>query len=77
MGTKPAKRKGPRRHTNSSKKRVDVNIEAIDYKNTELLRKFVTEKGKILPRRVTGLPAALHRRVTQEIKRSRTMLLMK
>jgi small subunit ribosomal protein S18 len=37
----------------------------------------VTESGKILPRRVTGMPAHLHRKITREIKRSRSVLLMK
>ena len=59
------------------RRRIDIAPEAIDYKNPELLRKFVTESGKILPRRVTGMPAHLHRRITREIKRSRTVLLMK
>src|SRR6266404_3706667 len=35
--------------------------------------KFVTESGKILPRRVTGMPAHLHRKITREIKRSRSV----
>jgi len=51
--------------------------EAIDYKNPDLLKKFVTESGKILPRRVTGMPAHLHRKITREIKRARSVLLMK
>jgi len=49
----------------------------IDYKNPDLLKKFVTESGKILPRRVTGMPAHMHRKITREIKRSRSVLLMK
>src|SRR5207253_6925006 len=56
---------------------IDIAIEAIDYKNPDLLKKFVTESGKILPRRVTGMPAHLHRKITREIKRSRSALLMK
>ncbi len=59
------------------RRRMDINVEAIDYKNPELLRKFVTESGKILPRRVTGVSAWLHRKITREIKRSRSVLLMK
>ncbi len=59
------------------RRRVDIAPEAIDYKNPDLLRKFVTESGKILPRRVTGMSAYLHRRITREIKRSRSVLLMK
>lgn len=59
------------------RRRVDLPIEAIDYKNSELLKRFVTEAGKILPRRMTGLSARLHRRIVREIKRARAVLLMK
>jgi len=59
------------------RRRIDIATEAIDYKNTELLKRFVTESGKIIPRRVTGMPAHLHRRITREIKRARAVLLMK
>ncbi len=69
----------PRRRTLRSlpKRRIDINSEAIDFKNTELLKKFLTEKGRILPRRITGMTAKLHRKLTREIKRSRNMLLVK
>lgn len=59
------------------RRRLDLDVEAINYKNPELLKKFVTESGKILPRRLTGMPAHLHRKITREIKRSRAVLLMK
>ena len=41
----------------------------IDYKDVDLLKKFITERGKILPRRVTGVSAKMHRKITREIKR--------
>ena len=59
------------------RRRIDIAIEAIDYKNPDILKKFVTESGKILPRRVTGMTAHFHRKITREIKRSRAMLLMR
>jgi len=59
------------------RRRIDINIEAIDYKNPEILKRFITESGKILPRRLTGMPAHLHRKITRAIKRSRSVLLMK
>ena len=59
------------------RRRVDIALDAIDWKNPDLLRKFVTESGKILPRRVTGLPAHFHRKITREIKRARQALLMR
>ncbi len=59
------------------RRRIDLPVEAIDYKNPELLRRFITETGKILPRRLTGVPAHLHRRITRAIKRARSVLLLK
>lgn len=52
------------------------HINYIDYKDVNLLRRFVSEKGKILPRRVTGTSAKNQRRLTVAIKRSRIMGLM-
>ena len=43
----------------------------IDYKEADKLKKFVSEKGKILPRRVTGLCAKHQREVTLAVKRAR------
>ena len=59
------------------RRRIDISVEAIDYKNPDLLRRFITESGKILPRRMTGMPAHLHRKITRQIKRARAVLLMK
>ncbi len=50
--------------------------EPIDYKDVDLLRKFVTERGKILPRRITGLTSKQQRDMTLSIKRSRQVALM-
>jgi small subunit ribosomal protein S18 len=43
----------------------------VDYKHPEVLRRFVTEKGKILPRRITGTSAKNQRKLVREIKRAR------
>jgi small subunit ribosomal protein S18 len=51
-------------------------ITHIDYKDVDLLKKFVSERGKILPRRVTGTSAKYQRKLTIAIKRSRTMALL-
>ncbi|MFN2312133.1 MAG: 30S ribosomal protein S18, partial [Spirochaetia bacterium] len=48
----------------------------IDYKHPEVLRRFVTEKGKILPRRITGTSAKNQRRLVREIKRARAIALL-
>lgn len=51
-------------------------ITHIDYKDVELLKRFVSERGKILPRRVTGTSAKYQRKLTAAIKRSRQMALL-
>ena len=51
-------------------------ITEIDYKDVKLLRRFVNDQGKIMPRRVTGTSAKMHRKVVRAIKRSRTIALM-
>ncbi len=50
--------------------------EPIDYKDVDLLRKFITERGKILPRRITGLTAQQQRELTYSIKRARILALL-
>jgi small subunit ribosomal protein S18 len=50
--------------------------EPIDYKDVDLLRKFITERGKILPRRITGLTAKQQRQLTVAIKQARTIALL-
>ena len=54
---------------------ADKNLE-IDYKQVDKLKKYVSEKGKILPRRVPGPSAKNQRKVTTAIKRARVMALM-
>jgi len=44
-----------------------------DYKNHEMLRRFITERGKILPRRITGTCAKHQRTLTTAIKRARVL----
>jgi small subunit ribosomal protein S18 len=48
----------------------------IDYKDIDLLRKFTTERGKILPRRITGLTAKQQRDLTTAVKRARLIALL-
>ena len=48
----------------------------IDYKDVEKLKRFISDKGKILPRRVTGTCALHQRKVTAAIKRARTVALL-
>ena len=51
-------------------------VDFIDYKDTAKLRRFVSERAKILPRRVTGTCAKHQRMVTTAVKRARYMALM-
>mgnify|MGYP001961628074 FL=1 len=48
----------------------------IDYKDVDLLKKFITERGKILPRRLTGLTAKQQRDLTNAVKRARIVALL-
>ena len=50
--------------------------ESIDYKDVEKLRKYITERGKILPKRITGTCALHQREVTTAIKRARIVALL-
>jgi small subunit ribosomal protein S18 len=59
------------------KPKIDFTVDALDYKNVNLLRQFVTDAGRILPRKYTGLPAHYQRRLNRAIKRARQMLIMK
>jgi small subunit ribosomal protein S18 len=71
-GTRTRETRTPR-----PKPKIDFTLDALDYKNTTLLKQFVTDQGRILPRKYTGLPAHYQRRMTVAIKRARQMLLMK
>ena len=52
------------------------HIDYIDYKDVELLKRYISEKGKILPRRVTSTCAKHQRTLTVAIKRARIMGLL-
>ena len=47
------------------------DVEYIDYKDTQMLRKYVTDRGKIKPRRVTGACTQHQRDIANAVKRSR------
>jgi small subunit ribosomal protein S18 len=51
-------------------------VDEIDYKEVEKLKKYVSDKGKILPRRVTGTCAKHQRKVTEAIQRARHIALL-
>ncbi|MDA7618799.1 30S ribosomal protein S18 [Verrucomicrobia bacterium] len=64
-------------HTPRPKPVVDFTIDKLSASNVDLLRRYVTEQGKILPRKYTGLPAPFQRKLSKSIKQARQMLLMK
>ena len=73
-GDSPRRRPGIRR-----RKKVCIfcgKDNVIDYKDTNTLRKFVSERGKILPRRITGTCAKHQRAITVAVKRARHVALM-
>ena len=51
-------------------------VDAVDYKDTKRLRTFITERGKIIPRRISGSCARHQRQLTTSLKRVRTVALI-
>ncbi|MCG8541503.1 MAG: 30S ribosomal protein S18 [Clostridia bacterium] len=51
-------------------------VKQIDYKDTKFLQKYITDRAKILPRRITGNCANHQRQLTRAIKRSRIVALI-
>ncbi|MEF2146088.1 MAG: 30S ribosomal protein S18 [Desulfovibrionaceae bacterium] len=54
---------------------ADKNL-PLDYKRVDILKDFITDRGKIIPRRITGTCARHQRSLTTEIKRARQMALL-
>jgi len=52
------------------------NIKAIDYKSVEILKKYIPDRGKISPRRITGTCAFHQRKLSLAVKRARLMALL-
>ncbi|HHV71821.1 MAG TPA: 30S ribosomal protein S18 [Clostridia bacterium] len=69
------KRKGRRPRKRVCSFCVD-KVEAIDYKDIGRLRKYITERGKIIPRRISGNCAKHQRQLTVAIKRARNIALL-
>lgn len=70
---------GNRNMRRKTKKRcyfTDNKVSYIDYKDYELLKKFISDRGKILPRRVTGTKAFYQKHLAVAIKRARFMALL-
>lgn len=70
----------PRRGVRTRRKKrcpwKSSGAKAIDYKDIENLKRFITDRGKILPRRITGVSAQFQRFLSVAIKRARHMALI-
>lgn len=53
-----------------------AGVKHIDYKDIETLSRFITERGKIIPRRITGVSAGYQRKLIKAIKQARYMALL-
>ncbi|OIL00532.1 30S ribosomal protein S18 [Oenococcus oeni] len=77
-GERRGRRQGGRRQ--GGRRRVDYlavnHIDYVDYKDTELLQRFIADNGKILPRRITGTSSKNQRKIATAIKRARIMALL-
>lgn len=57
-------------------KKEKFKKKTIDYKNVESVRRFITDRGKILPRRITGITMHFQKEVKKAVKRARYMALV-
>ena len=64
-----------RRLLSRRKKFIDADV-LIDYKRPDILKRFITDRGKIIPSRVSGATASQQRKLTKAIKRARFMALL-
>ncbi|CAN5658918.1 hypothetical protein BH24ACI3_BH24ACI3_11670 [soil metagenome] len=66
--------KMPRRYQRRRPRQVVPDY--VDWKDVEYLRQFIPERGKIMPRRISGITAKEQRRIATAIKRARTMAML-
>lgn len=66
--------KMPRRYQRRRPRQVIPDY--VDWKDVDYLRQFIPERGKIMPRRISGISAKDQRRIARAIKRARTMALL-
>jgi small subunit ribosomal protein S18 len=70
----PRRRRGPDRQR--PRKYTRINVEQIDYKDLGTLRRFISDRGKIRSRRVTGLSRKHQRQLAVAVKRARELALL-
>lgn len=73
MKRRPSEKAAPKKRRNLLKQ---LGIDRVDYKDTSTLRQFISERGKIRSRNVTGLTVQQQRQVTIAIKNAREMALL-
>jgi len=64
------------RFNNNPAEETTFDLTTVNYKDTKVLSNFISDQGKILPRRVTGLNSKEQKRVTKLIKRARIAALI-
>lgn len=72
--TSAARRSGPRRRKTCPFS--GENAPKIDYKDVDLLRRYVSERGKMMPSRITGVSMKYQRKLSQAIKQARMLALL-
>ncbi len=55
---------------------TETGVTYIDFKDIKILQRYISEQGKIIPKRITGTTAAYHRELTTAIKRARHLALL-
>ncbi len=70
------KKRRPRQRKKKRCPFTTAGIKHIDYKDVETIKRFTTDKGKILPKRITGVSAHYQRHLANAIKRARYMALL-
>ncbi len=63
--------------TGRRRSRYPEGVKAIDFRDYETLKKFMTEQGKIMPSRITGTTPKMQRRLARAIRRARVMGLVR
>jgi small subunit ribosomal protein S18 len=75
-GAPPRRRRGPGADRFRPRKYTRINVAEIDYKDLTLLRRFLSDRGKVRSRRVTGLSRLHQRQLALAVKRAREIALL-
>jgi small subunit ribosomal protein S18 len=75
-GGRTTRRRGPGADRFRPRKYTKINVDEIDYKDLTLLRRFLSDRGKVRSRRVTGLSRLHQRQLALAVKRAREIALL-